>query len=109
MKDANTMRRLQSERGETLVEALVAVLISALGMLLLATSIMSTKNIIESGNKVISNYYENEVALADHGEAGGSVGSVEIKTTDNNSVATCDVSYWKATIGSETVTAYELK
>ena len=53
------MRKLKSRMGETLAEVLIALLISAIGMLMLATMIMSSSNSIERSRKALETYYSS--------------------------------------------------
>lgn len=57
---ARLKRKLQSHRGETMVETLVSVLISALALLLLATAIGTSVNIVKTSRTNMTNYYKNE-------------------------------------------------
>lgn len=51
--------------GESLAEALVAILVSALGLLLLATMVQSSTNIINSSKQKINEYVIEENKLVD--------------------------------------------
>lgn len=70
MRNRITFKKLKCQRGETLVEVLVAILISSLGMLMLAMSISSTISIVTSSKTVMNDYYANQTALVEK-NAGG--------------------------------------
>lgn len=57
---ARLKRKLQSYRGETMVETLVSVLISALALMLLATAIGTSVNIVKTSRINMTDYYKNE-------------------------------------------------
>lgn len=51
------LKKLKSYVGETIAEVLIALLISALGMLMLATMITSSSNSIMKSRKTLEAYY----------------------------------------------------
>ena len=65
-------RKLRSNRGETIGETLVALLISALALVMLAGAISSTANMINTSDKKMGEYYSGDAALAEH--SGGTTG-----------------------------------
>jgi|GEM_PF-2300190 len=52
-------KKLQSNAGESLAEVIVAVLVVALGMLLLASAVVSGANVIKTSEAAMNDYYEN--------------------------------------------------
>ena len=58
MKTDLLKQKLAAQRGETLVEALVAILISSLAMLMLATAIGSTYDIVTTSIDTMTAYYD---------------------------------------------------
>lgn len=56
--------RKRSCSGETLGETLVAVLVSSLAMLMLATAIMASVDIVQRGKQALDNYTKEERELA---------------------------------------------
>ena len=54
---SNVRHTLASSRGETLVEVLAALLVSALAILLLSGAIASATNIIEQSDSKLKEYY----------------------------------------------------
>ncbi|MBR5341382.1 MAG: hypothetical protein IK151_05600 [Erysipelotrichaceae bacterium] len=77
----NTLiRKFRNNKGETIAETLVALLIAALGLLMLATAINSTVKIINNSNKKIKEYIGEDVVVAE--QKGGSVsGSASFSTS----------------------------
>ena len=59
-------RKLRSNRGETIGETLVALLISALALVMLAGAISSTANMINTSDRKMGEYYSKDAALVEH-------------------------------------------
>lgn len=78
------LHRIVAEEGETIVEALISVLISALALLLMATAIGSSVNIVRSSRDHMEAYYSRESSmLASSGISGSEVkSSVGVGDTD---------------------------
>lgn len=57
--------KAEAEHGETLAEVLVAILISSLSLLMLATAIASSTNIVRKAIKISEDYREANNALAE--------------------------------------------
>lgn len=57
------LRSLRNQKGETLLELLFSLLISSLAMLILASMIVASTNIIKRGNVILGDYIsaENEM------------------------------------------------
>ena len=74
MKRLNMLRSLsklmRNCSGETMVETLVSVLISSLALLLLATAIGASVNIVMSSKRSMQGFYSDESTLA---QGGGSI------------------------------------
>lgn len=66
--------KLKSQRGETLAEVLIAVLVSSLGLTLLASMIAYSGDIIERSKKYYKAYVDRENALVT--ESAGDEGEV---------------------------------
>ena len=101
-------RKLRGCRGESIAEVLVAVLISALGLALLAGMISGAVNLIQSGEESMQEYVERENALAARTGASeaGSVHPSE-KLTDGSG-ADLSVRCYRIEIpGGEPVVSYE--
>lgn len=65
-KGNSIRRKLRSNRGETIGETLVALLISALALVMLAGAISSTANMINTSDKKMGVYYSKDAALVEH-------------------------------------------
>lgn len=60
-KLSTLVRRLRSDqRGDSMVEALAAILIASLGTILLATMVMTSVNVASSSQAALSDVYEAE-------------------------------------------------
>lgn len=65
---------VQSDSGETLVETLVAILISTLAMIMLSSAIGTARNIVFSSREAIDDYYTADTALASGVRSSNGVG-----------------------------------
>lgn len=77
---------LQSQAGETLVETLVAILISALSLVLLASAITSSSNMIRTSNDKLDKYYTENNRLVQRSASDGDVGITLTVSADGDSV-----------------------
>ena len=73
-------RKLHDKAGETIAETLVALLISALALVMLAGAISSTAKVITTSDKKMGEYYSKDAALAS--QSGSKNMSVSIAGTD---------------------------
>lgn len=77
------IQQIKNKKGESIAETLVALLIAALGILLLASMIMSSSNIISRSKTAIDEYVnaENKLVsdMANRTDAKGK-GSITMKT-----------------------------
>lgn len=73
--------KLRDCHGESLVEALVALLISTMGILMLATSIVSAVRIIDAGKRASETYYSSDAKLASLEDAGSHEAKVKVQCT----------------------------
>lgn len=71
--------RIQSLRGETLIETLAAILVATLAMVMLANAIGIAQSIVVRGREAANEHYEAETTLA---TTGGPPVRVEITLTD---------------------------
>ena len=105
----NTLRaKARSKSGESLVEALVAVLVSGLAMLMLSMAVTSSANIISKGADTARDYYEASNGLVEMSHTTDGT----VKVTDNlvsaDSHTEIDVEYSKEDLpGGETGVSYE--
>ena len=58
--------KLHSQAGESIGETLIALLISALALVMLAGAISSAANVITRSNTQMSKYYQGDNDLAEH-------------------------------------------
>ena len=103
------LQRVRSQSGDSLVEALVAVLISSLSILMLASVMASTVRIILDTNQKMEQYYAANVKLTKQ-EAGDSpVAQVTLKSNSGNEVESLgNVNLFKNTEYDEVV-SYKVK
>jgi len=106
--------RLKDKKGETLMELLFAMLISSLGMIILAGMIVASTNIIKRGNEVLKSYVteENKIVAQDTEDETGSatfkIGGTERKLTDYDNSDQVSVSYYENNkIGGKKVVTYK--
>lgn len=80
------LKKIRSSKGESIAETLVALLIAALGLLVLAGAITSTLHIINSSNKTLADYEaaQKTIITKDSGEATSDVkivdGTINLQT-----------------------------
>lgn len=98
--------KLASQRGESLAEVLVAILISSLGMLMLASAISSSYNIVRQGRAATKQRYDVEKELAN--PASGDDGQVTVKLVKLGNDLTGTPEYVDVTMVSENVAGYEV-
>ena len=78
---SKTHRRIASERGETIVETLISVLVSSLALLMLATAIGTSVNIVLRSRDHMERFYQAENAMIES-SIGGTSSSTVSYTTD---------------------------
>lgn len=102
--------KLNNRRGETLAEVLVAILISSLGMIMLANAIGSASNIVKQGRAATDDQYVNEGELANLTGAKTVTVTVTRELPDGSTPVSEPVSVNSTTksIGGKDVTAYEV-
>lgn len=98
-------KRIKSRNGESITEVLVALLISMLGLVLLATMITSSAKLITQSRDAMSGYVEKGNALA--AGSGSSISSGKISISLNENSYTTSVSYFiNDTFSKTPVVAY---
>lgn len=65
-KQNKAIQKLCGSAGETIAETLIALLISALALVMLAGAIAATANMITTSDRKMGQYYENDSKLATH-------------------------------------------
>ena len=109
MKD-KIRKKLKSHSGESIGETLVALLISALALVMLAAAVSAASGIvIRSRNKLDDYYKENETGVIGM-TASGESGSITIKDGSGSiEDQSGNVTYYKNDeFGKKTVIAYKL-
>ena len=79
----NALARLANRRGETLTEVLVAILISGLAILLLATTIAASVNMNLNTRNAFNRYYDAGKAIAELSDEIGE-GTVTLMAVDGD-------------------------
>lgn len=104
--------KLNSQTGESLAETLVALLISAVALVMLAGVMSAAGSVISSSRNKLKAYYEatNEKLVNRSGETAGS-NSVTISDSGGTSVISIQydsITYYKNTVFSQTpIVAYK--
>lgn len=115
MKQA-ILSRLKSRRGDSLSEVLVAMLIAAMGLVILASMITSSVSIIRKSKATSEAYVKQENALVSHTESEAMSGTVTFsvdgsafRTNDSRTSASIDVNYFQNNkANGKTVVSYEV-
>lgn len=80
-------RKLRSTAGESIAETLIAVLISALALVILAGAISATARIIIDSDNAMGRYYDMDANLATHSGTSSTL-NVTISKTDSDGIVT---------------------
>ncbi|MBQ2641724.1 MAG: hypothetical protein IJG52_00195 [Lachnospiraceae bacterium] len=106
----NYIERLRSRAGETIAETLVALLISSIGLMMLASMITSSAQLITKSRSVLKEYYAESNQLEEKGESGaGSFDVVLAFPGSDLQPETAAVTYYEnAAIGAKPVISYKL-
>ena len=91
--------KLQSKRGESLSEVLIALLISALALTILASMISASSNIVMTSRRALENYYS---------AAPQAVSGTAAVTCGDDSFS-FDVSVYQNRLGNKEVFSYVMK
>lgn len=108
-----TAKKLRGGAGESLAEVLISLLISAVGVLLLATMIQSATGMIADSGKKYQSYIQSENRLEAQSGAGRSsqieikLDDETIKLTDGSGYSTNVLCYASAS-GGETIVSYRV-
>ena len=91
-----TGSKLQNNRGDSIAEVLVALLISALALVMLASMITSSSKMILSSKTKMNAYYSESSNYASPSADGGQVTiTVDIDKGEDNPVKECGINYYK--------------
>ena len=109
------LQKLNSRKGESISEVLVALLISALGIVLLAAMISSSVRMIDTGRDKIQSYVEAENRLVERNGAADGTGTLtmtdasgyERRLTRTSPVSAPVVYYANDESGDPPVVAYK--
>jgi len=109
MKTSLALRKLHSKAGETIAETLVALLISALALVMLAGAISTTAKVITKSDDVMTNYYAGDAALVE--QSGAEIITVNIGEGEGATATTIETRSVKftenAAFASKSVVAYK--
>jgi len=107
-KTRPALRKLHSNAGETIAETLVALLISALALVMLAGAISTTAKVIKKSDDVMANYYAGDAALV--AQSGTDTLTVSISEDGaTEEMETREVNFTSNTaLGSKVVVAYKV-
>lgn len=117
MKESSTVikaanKKLRSRAGESIAETLVALLISALALVLLAGAITASTRIVRNSRAKLDEYYNKNETVAGMPAGSGTTANVYIKDGDSissNNIATVPVRcYENDTFSSDKVVAYRI-
>ncbi len=87
---ARAFARLKSRAGESISEVLIAVLVSAVGLVLLAGMITSASHLIQSSKEKIHTYADGDRTLVEKADGSVKEGTVVLKTSSGNVKLTDD-------------------
>ena len=93
-------KRLRARAGESITEVLIALLVSAVGLMLLAGLIVSTAHLIEKSRSTMHEYVSSDLALMEKGASTMSgtlvmkCGTESVKLTDDDLFAAVEVVYY---------------
>lgn len=100
--------KLISKNGESIIEALVGLLIMALGIILLSTMIVASSRIVDKSNKRLESMYSTtndlEGKVGDHEEK-----TITIELDGSSSSVEVDLTTTKNKENSFSLYSYELK
>ena len=92
-------KKLKSRTGETIAEVLIALLISAIGLVMLASMISTSGSVIKSSRDTLEHYYENANWSA------ASNGAVTIAIAEAGEIKPT-VTFYTGTLGNKDVVYY---
>ena len=107
-------QKVRSRSGESIAETLIALLISCLALLMLASMITSSARLVTKSRNLMETYYSNNNVLENHEGTGAGSLTVTIKPkNDNQSSSQLQKSftakyYKNDTVSSKPVISYEI-
>lgn len=93
------LEKLKSSRGETITETLVATLIAAISMILFASMVIASKNVIKNSSSAVESHYEwtGKMGVKDSSVKTGS-GTVHFETSDGGNASPVSGSTYEKTV-----------
>jgi len=99
--------KLKSCAGESIGETLVALLISALALVMLAGAISSTARMITVSDTKMGEYYEGDNVLVQQAASGGTASTITITDSEGTTETRSVNCYTNAAFASKPVVAYQ--
>ena len=93
------IKKLRTVAGDTLVEALAALLIAALGATLLATMVMASVSVSTTSQQALTNLYEEEQSFA---PVASTKISLQVRNDDNSIQVDTEIQMYQSPNGNFT-------
>ena len=108
MQHNRIVRKLKNQAGETIAEVLVALLISSIALVMLASMISSTANMVTSSKSKMEAYYKANERLEKQNEKADVSFSIQISDKEDTaiSVQAANIPGFKNEVLGKTVYAY---
>lgn len=100
-------RKLRSNAGESIGETLVALLISALALVMLAGAISSTANMITTSAAKMGEYYDGDDVLVQQADSSGTASTITITGSDGTAQTRNVSCYTNSAFANKPVVAYQ--
>lgn len=106
-------KKLKSKSGESITEVLVALLVSSLGLMILAGMISSSFRLISGSRNAVERYVDAQNELVERDD-GGAEGTLRVSSDDFNRLTDDDetdinVYYYKNDVAGRPVISYGVK
>lgn len=106
MKHKGFFRKIKSQAGETIAEVLVALLVSSVALVMLASMISSTNSLVTRSKSKMKDYYDENEKLEEQSAAPDASLKIQISSEDNIEMIVDDLPGYKNEILGKTVYAY---
>ena len=93
--------RLRSKKGESIAEVLVAVLLSAIGLTMLATMISATSKMVIRSRNLTKEYVEQNNQLVEKADTSTRTGSVQVLQVNSTSSAATPIKLYGVPTANE--------
>ena len=91
----NVKDKLKNERGDSIGEVLVALLISAVALVMLASMIASSVSLTDKSKNKLKEYYTASIDLANQQDSSSDgTGTVRIKNSTGGEISSYEVNYF---------------